>query len=261
MLAARLRAWTDAGEAAAVVSVTGVQGSAPREVGAVMAATATEVAGTIGGGALEAAAIDAAREILRAGEDSRFLDQPLGPEIGQCCGGRVQLSIRRASPDMIADIARSEEANAAAHPSVLIFGAGHTGGALAAALAPLPLSVRVIDQREDWLARLVPAAQPVLTALPEAEVASAPPGAAFVILTHDHALDFLIAEAALARGDAAYVGMIGSAPKRAKLAAELTRKGASCAALTCPIGAAGPTDKRPEVIAAITAAEVASALL
>ena len=89
----------------------------------------------------------------------------------------------------------------------------------------------------------------------------AKPGAAYVIMTHDHALDFLIAEAALTRGDAAYVGMIGSATKRAKLVGDLASKGIAADQLTCPIGAGGTSDKRPEVIAALTAAEIVSALL
>ena len=97
--------------------------------------------------------------------------------------------------------------------------------------------------------------------MPEAEIVAAPAGSAFVIMIHDHALDFMIAEAALIRGDAAYVGMIGSGSKRAKLTAELSRKGVAAEALTCPIGAAGPKNKHPEVIAAATAAEIAAALL
>ncbi|MBX2856497.1 MAG: xanthine dehydrogenase accessory protein XdhC [Rhodobacteraceae bacterium] len=261
MLAARLIAWAAAGEAAALVEVTGVAGSAPREVGAQMAVSAQEIAGTIGGGALEAAAIHAARRMLAAGDDTLTLDQPLGPEIGQCCGGRVRLSIRRTDPDLIATIAKAEEEAAQRRPTVLIFGAGHTGAALARALAPLPLNVTVVDQRSEWLADIAPPAKRVETALPEAEVAAAPPGAAYIILTHDHSLDFLVAEAALSRGDAAYVGMIGSQTKRAKLVAELTRKGVFHDNLICPIGAAGPSDKRPEVIAAMTAAEVAAKLL
>ena len=55
--------------------------------------------------------------------------------------------------------------------------------------------------------------------------------------------------------------MIGSATKRARLVSDLTRKGVSASGLTCPIGALGPKDKRPEVIAAITAAEGMAALL
>lgn len=261
MLATRLTAWADMGQAAALVEVIGVEGSAPRYRGAAMGVSATDVIGTIGGGALEAEAVRAARRMLDEGGTRLEIDQPLGPEIGQCCGGRVSLLIEAITPDALSAVRIREAAAAAGQPAVLVFGAGHTGNALSAALAPLPLSVRVIDQREDWLARLAPSATPVLTALPEAEVAAAPTGAAFVILTHDHALDFLIAEAALARGDATYVGMIGSTTKRAKLMADLARKGVGAERLTCPIGANGRGDKRPEVIAVATAAEIAAILL
>lgn len=261
MLAAWLAGRRIAGEASALITVTGVQGSAPREAGATLGISAADFCGTIGGGALEATAISAARLMLARGAEVMEIDQPLGPEIGQCCGGRVRLRIVRVDDEAVEALRRSESNTSAARPSVLIFGAGHTGGALARALAPLPLKVAVVDQRADWLAKLGATVKTVETALPEAEVAAAPPGAAFVILTHDHALDFLIAEAALARSDAAYVGMIGSASKRARLVADLARKGVASDALICPIGAAGPQDKRPEVIAAATAAEIATALL
>lgn len=261
MLSAWLALRAEEGEMTAVVTVTGVQGSAPREVGATMGVCTRETCGTIGGGALEERAIREARDLLTSGETSAEFDQPLGPEIGQCCGGRVQLSLTRANLALIADLQKTEAAQRAEHPSVLIFGAGHTGGALARALVPLPLSITVIDQRADWLAQLSPAVNTRETVLPEAEIAAAPVGSAFVILTHDHALDFLIAEAALSRGDAAYVGMIGSATKRAKLSSDLARKGISTKSLICPIGGKGSTDKRPEVIAAATAAEIVTALL
>ena len=102
----------------------------------------------------------------------------------------------------------------------------------------------------------------MLTPLPEEIVRRAPPGAAFVVLTHDHALDFLIAREALARGDAAYVGMIGSRTKRVSFQRWLARGGARSIPrpLVCPIGAAGRPDKRPEVIAAFVAAEIMQTL-
>lgn len=97
----------------------------------------------------------------------------------------------------------------------------------------------------------------MLTALPEETVRRAEPGAAFVVLTHDHALDFLIAREALARGDAAYVGMIGSRTKRVSFDRWLREAGpVDTGALVCPIGGAGRPDKRPEVIAAFAAVEI-----
>jgi xanthine dehydrogenase accessory factor len=99
--------------------------------------------------------------------------------------------------------------------------------------------------------------------MPESLVAEAPPGSAFLVLTHDHALDFLILKEALARIDAAYAGMIGSKSKRATFSHWFKREGGNAAALprlVCPMGGSTVKDKRPEVIAALTAAEVMAAL-
>jgi xanthine/CO dehydrogenase XdhC/CoxF family maturation factor len=82
-------------------------------------------------------------------------------------------------------------------------------------------------------------------------------------MTHSHDLDYAIAEAALARTDLAYVGLIGSGTKRRRFDRLFTARGRDPRALerlTCPIGDAGVRDKRPEVIAAFTAAEVLQAL-
>ncbi|QIE57755.1 xanthine dehydrogenase accessory protein XdhC [Pikeienuella piscinae] len=247
------------GAPAVLIRIESVAGSAPREAGAAMVVSAQGSTGTIGGGALEHMAIGLAREMLSDGAREREIDQPLGPEIGQCCGGRVRLRLRRADAATLDALAAAEAA--LTRPEALIFGAGHVGAALARALAPLPLSLRVIDERGPLLAPLSAFGRTVETALPEAEISAAPPGAAYVILTHDHGLDFLIAEAALARADAAYIGMIGSATKRATLVSRLSRAGGPPAdRLVCPIGAAGPKDRRPSIIAAATAAEIAAAL-
>jgi xanthine dehydrogenase accessory factor len=243
----------------ALVEVVAVLGSAPREVGAWMLVGEAALAGTIGGGQLEFAAIDRARQLLRQGSFAERLTIPLGPEIGQCCGGRVTLALTGVDAGLAAALARRLEAERAARPEVLVFGAGHVGRALAAALALLPVRAALIDQRAEELDR-APADVPTrLTPLPEAEVTRAAPGAAFVVATHDHALDFLIAGAALDRGDAAYVGLIGSASKWARFRAWRLRTGAAPEAavrgLTCPIGGASG-DKRPAVIAALAAAEI-----
>jgi len=90
-------------------------------------------------------------------------------------------------------------------------------------------------------------------------VRQAPRGSAYLILTHDHALDFLIASEALARSDAPYIGMIGSLTKKAKFASWFKAEGGDpqlLNRLVMPIGAAGLGDKRPQVIAALAAAEI-----
>ena len=77
------------------VALTRVRGSSPREAGTEMFVAGEALYGSIGGGQLEHRAIEAARAMLRDGALSREMDVPLGPEIGQCCGGRVELSLQR----------------------------------------------------------------------------------------------------------------------------------------------------------------------
>lgn len=246
-----------------LVEITGTQGSTPREAGAFMLVAPAATWGTIGGGQFEFMAIGNAREML-AGNGVAVMDIPLGPEIGQCCGGRTQLAFRLVTPEVAATLEARLAQDARSLPEVYLFGAGHVGRALAAALEPLPLSVTVVETRESELANLPAAARTRLVPMPEALVAEIPAGSALVILTHDHALDFLIAREALARTDLAYTGMIGSATKRATFASWLSREGGGERAwldrLTLPIGGSAVRDKRPEVIAAMTTAEILAAL-
>jgi xanthine dehydrogenase accessory factor len=192
------------------------------------------------------------------------MDIPLGPEIGQCCGGRTQLRFRRVTDAIVSALERKRSGEADHLPEVYLFGAGHVGRALAAALAPLPVSVTVVETRESELANLPAETATRLVPMPEALVKDMPAGTAVVILTHDHALDFLIASEALSRTDLAYTGMIGSATKRATFASWLAREGGGdkswTGRLTLPIGGTAVRDKRPEVIAAMTAAEILTAL-
>lgn len=252
------------GDGAILVRIETARGSTPREAGAAMAVSLTATAGTIGGGQLEFHCIDIAREMLSAGERQRELDIPLGPQMGQCCGGRVAVSLKRATAADLAMLAARERAETAARPAIVIFGAGHTGRALARALAALPFATTLIDDRDGVLDGLPASITCTRMADPARAVETASAGSAFVILSHSHALDYRITEAALARGDAAYVGMIGSATKRARFEAGFLRDGGKRAALerlTCPIGGSDVDDKRPEVIAALTAAELVRSLL
>ena len=137
---------------------------------------------------------------------------------------------------------------------VWLFGAGHVGRALMLALAPLPFEVTWIDER----AAAFPAAMPanvrsVRSADPEEEVARAPDGALIVVVTHSHARDLAIVHAALAAGRFGYVGLIGSASKRARFTRRLREAGVPegrIAKLVCPIGLPTIGSKHPAAIAA-----------
>lgn len=246
-----------------IAELAAVRGSSPREAGAFMLISAAGQTGTIGGGALEYMVIDRARQVLRNGQHADDLDIPLGPEIGQCCGGRVDVALRRLSADIVTRLKARIVAELAARPHVYLFGSGHVGHALARALSVLPLHVHAVDTRPDELADLPANITTHAVAMPEAVVRAAPAGSSYVILTHDHALDFLIAAEALQRADALYVGMVGSKTKRARFRSWYLEEGFPAAALdrlVLPIGGQafpdGMGDKRPEVIAALAAAEI-----
>lgn len=248
---------------AVIVRIEATQGSTPREAGATMIVGVAGTAGTIGGGQLEFYCIDLARALLDGGP-AQVIDIPLGPQMGQCCGGRVRVAMEPATAAHLAALRTTEAAAQAERPQVLIFGAGHTGGALARSLSLLPLAVTLIDDRPGQFAELPDLVGCLRLDEPEAALAAAPAGTAFVMLTHSHALDYRLTEAALLRGDAAYVGMIGSATKRARFEASFRRRhpgNPALAHLVCPIGGCVVDDKRPEVIAALTTAELVRSLL
>lgn len=242
---------------AALVRVDAARGSTPREAGAWMLVSRDGMLGTIGGGQLEYIAIDAARALLARGEARRALEVPLGPEIGQCCGGRIGLEVVRIEGRAARALLEEARSDRQALPVVHVMGAGHVGRALAAALALLPVRTLLVDGRREELALAPAAVETILTPIPEAVVRDAAPGGAFAVMTHDHALDFLIVREALARRDTSYVGMIGSRTKRASFLRWAREAGSvESGSLVCPIGAAGRPDKRPEVIAAFVAAEI-----
>jgi xanthine dehydrogenase accessory factor len=269
--AKHLRAFLDAAPAVAFVEVAEAKGSTPREKGAWMLVSPDAIFATIGGGQLEFMAIDKARELLRAptqtppsqaARQHLTLDIPLGPEIGQCCGGRVEVAISIADQARREALLQAAEAEDTNLPHVLIFGGGHVGHALASAFSLLPVRPIVVETRADALDGI--AAETRLTPVPEEMVRAAPRGSAFVVLTHDHALDFLIVAEALKRNDAAYVGMIGSKTKKATFRSWYLKTAGGTETdferLVSPIGGDAVNDKRPAVIAALAAAEIVTAL-
>lgn len=244
-----------------LVRVVEAKGSTPRDQDAWMLVSKQAFFSTIGGGRLELEAIEKARGILD-GATASDLALPLGPAIGQCCGGHVTLSFEIIPPARFGEIAAMVEAEDESDPEVWLFGGGHVGRALTRALLLLPVKVHVVETRADELALTPEGATRHLTPLPESLVAGIAPGSVIIVLTHDHGLDFLIVSAALARDDLAQVGMIGSDTKRATFAHQYVREGGNktqLSKLICPIGRK-IADKRPEAIAATVAAETIAAL-
>lgn len=245
-----------ADECGVLVTVAGVKGSAPREVGAKMLVTKGTFVGTIGGGELEYQCQNIAREIIKrcATLEARLQTFPLGSNCGQCCGGVVDVLFEPFSATRSAwqiDMANAIEQQrsgylvtrlrgepgkkqfqadsprpgkhvlvelvAATAPTIAIFGAGHVGTALAHVLAQSNRQVLLIDNRPERLAQS-PGANIRLTYQkdPAAYVKTLPPNTACVVMTHNHALDFDICAHLLRRKDIIFCGLIGSYSKRAR---------------------------------------------
>ena len=244
------------------IKLIDVVGSAPRNVGTKMYVSKSNLWGSVGGGQLEYILIKRAFNMLEAGLEFDSVNIPLGPEIGQCCGGRVKASLKKMNQETKQNTLINMQHENTKLPHVYIMGAGHVGRALAQQLEYMPVKCILIDTRVDEIAKSNAQVEKRLSAFPEIDIKNAPPGSAFVILTHDHSLDFLLTAAALDRDDTSYIGMIGSATKRTKFVrwCDAHHNIQNVQNLVCPIGANGSSDKRPSVIAAFITAEIISEL-
>jgi xanthine dehydrogenase accessory factor len=250
-----------AGEDACLITVQATRGSVPREKGAWMAVFSHLAIGTIGGGHLELQAIAEARQRLSGGHGEPTLRYALGPALGQCCGGEVQLRFERVQAS---DIDTLRARLATTRYPVALFGGGHVGHALVGVLALLPLNVSWFDSRDEIFPADLPAnitcehSNPVHTA-----VSSLVSGSCVLIMSFSHAEDFDLVSACLTRqrrlSDLPFVGLIGSKTKWATFGRRLQDQGFTAQELThitCPIGVAGIDGKQPEVIAVAVAAQI-----
>lgn len=227
------------------ITVARTAGSVPRDTGTQMLVWPDRTEGTIGGGALEWQAIAQARRMLTEGKERMDQTVPLGPDLGQCCGGSVSLIWERA-----------EGLDAPQTAPLWIWGAGHVGRAIAQVIAPLPgWSVTVIEASAARMPPLPAGATPVIAADPPRLVPHAPKDADHLIVTYSHAIDLALCDALLRHGFAS-VGLIGSATKWARFRARLAALGHppdQISRIACPIG--DPTiGKHPQAIAVGVAA-------
>lgn len=239
-------------------SIVRTIGSSPRNSDTEMFISETDTLGTIGGGQLEYLVINHSKKMIAENIKKDILKISLGPEIGQCCGGKVEVSLLEMyEKDKCLALNRFDKKDKNL-PHVYVMGAGHVGRALALQLQHLPVRCVLIDSRVDELAKCSADVETRLSAIPEEDIKSAPRGSAYVILTHDHALDFILCGAALDRHDAKYVGMIGSKTKRVKFKKwyQVNYDNNLIRDFTCPIGNVKNQDKRPSIIASFVAAEV-----
>lgn len=208
------------------ITITRTAGSVPREAGTQMRVWADRTEGTIGGGTLEWQAMATARQMLAEGRDRQTARIPLGPALGQCCGGSVTLEWEREA-----------QITAPAKRSLWIYGAGHVGRAIVQVMAPLPdFDITWVDTAAD---RFPDTTTTVLVAADPAQVVKhAPADAAHLILTYSHEMDLALCHAILGH-DFHSAGLIGSATKWARFKSRLAALGhshAQIARIACPIG-------------------------
>ena len=249
-------------EPAVLVTVAATLGSVPREAGAWMAVFAQGEVGTLGGGQLEWQAIAQSRQALQGlGSLPSRYKVALGPSLGQCCGGSVELLFENVSAK---DLPALRQRLMPALSPVALFGGGHVGKALVEVLSRLPFAVRWIDSRDEVFPAQVSAqvhcehSDPV-----QAAVADLVAGSQVLIMSFSHAQDLDVVAACLQRlrlrDDLPFIGLIGSATKWATFRHRLEDKGFAAKELqriTCPIGMPDIRGKQPEVIAVSVAAQL-----
>ncbi|MPV48705.1 MULTISPECIES: xanthine dehydrogenase accessory protein XdhC [unclassified Pseudactinotalea] len=240
-----------------LATIVEVRGHSPRNAGAKMFVAADSAGGSIGGGNMEATVTERARAMITAGvreiEHAEFgLNEHAHVTYGtQCCGGIVRVLLEPIG----------------ARPTVAVFGLGHVGGELARILARHDLILHLTDSRaamiDDELVRATedcPATvhRHTLPA-PETLLADLPDGAHLLVLTHDHAEDLALCDAALRRGGLGSIGVIGSAAKWSRFRMKLAAEGHTESAIErihCPIGVPDIAGKAPAVIAVSVAADL-----
>src|SRR4051794_5137414 len=236
-----------------LVTVTTVRGHAPRDPGAKMVVGAARVWGSVGGGNLEQTAVERARELLRTGAlapetyESRLNEHARTEHGRQCCGGEVTLLLEPLP----------------VRPTVAVFGVGHVGYELALVLSRLELSLHLVDSRAAELdpLRLADVTEGVADVavhqalLGETVLERLPVGAHVLVMTHDHAEDFALCDAALRLTGAdpdrfGSIGLIGSSAKWARFRRNLLAEGhdeSALARITSPIGLPDIAGKDPAV--------------
>jgi xanthine dehydrogenase accessory factor len=254
------------------VTVDSFEGSSPREVGAWMLVLAGAVYGTVGGGNLELQAMVHARALLAGGGQLQRADElrryPLGPSVGQCCGGVVQLKFACIP---VGDAIKIEASCAVFHWArglnsfqIALFGGGHVGKALVNVLSTLTCDIHWIDSRDEiFPAQLPDNVQCEHSAPVHAAVNDIAAGSHVLIMSFSHAEDLDVVAQCLARlrgkNDLPFIGLIGSKSKWATFRHRLEERGftaAEIARVTCPIGLDGIAGKEPEVIAVSVAAQL-----
>ena len=287
----------DAHQDVCLVAISRVEGSTPRELGAMVIVTKDGFWGSIGGGQLEHDALYQAQSVLNAGSQNNlsgkrfWRDYPLGPSLGQCCGGFVSVMIERIHHT---DRAHWQELAAkqsgfVIHPDdahqpvywsdqaedhdglvqpltpatvpLYLYGAGHVGRAVMGVTGGLPLDRHWVDTAPDRFPEQIPQDVTVVSASDPAQIPQyAAKGAIHLVMSYSHQIDLEICAEILKAGHYHKIGLIGSATKWARFRSRLKQMGFAEAMIDdiqCPVGLKAISGKEPERVALSVAGQVA----
>ncbi len=238
------------GEAYVLVTLVGVTGSTPRSSGTKMVVSPEGNYDTIGGGHLEHKCIGHAHQMLKDKQLGQHIEHfQLAAKLGQCCGGSASVLFEYFAESTV---------------NVMLFGAGHVGQALIGILAELPCKVTWVDSREEqfppqYFMRNLSNVTQLVSDNPLDEVAQMPAGSYFIVMTHNHQLDFEICHNILKREDFAYLGLIASETKWRRFRQRFGHRDIDprlVERMSCPIGLADVPGKKPMEIAVSVAAQL-----
>ncbi|MGJ8725177.1 MAG: xanthine dehydrogenase accessory protein XdhC [Roseibacillus sp.] len=235
-----------AGLAGVVVTVAAVRGSVPTEAGAkILVNEAGLIAGTVGGGKVEAQAVSEAQRLMGKGEGCELVTWNLQRDVGMTCGGEMTLLFEAFG---------GEEGW-----HVVVFGAGHVSQAVVGLLATLSCRVDVVDEREEWLQGVTKRGNVVTHLVERFEegVGLVREDSFALSITKGHSADRPVLKELLLREKALpFVGVIGSASKRAVLMRELREDGVAeerLGTLICPLGLPIGNNEPAEIAVSIVA--------
>jgi len=234
------------GKACVMVTVLNHHGSTPRDKGTKMLVTDEQIFATIGGGHLEHLATKMAREMLTNGANELVVERfDLGARLGQCCGGSATIMFEPVGQDL---------------NHLVLFGAGHVAKALVHVVATLPFKVTWVDPRDDEFPSYLPEnVTKLVSDDPVSEIADMPADSYYLVMTHNHQLDFDLTKTILKRDDAKYFGMIGSLTKKKRFQHRLRARDFADEQINnmiCPIGLSAVAGKHPAEIAISVAGEL-----
>ncbi|MEW6982092.1 xanthine dehydrogenase accessory protein XdhC [Colwelliaceae bacterium 6471] len=241
---------TSKGQAYVLVTLIGVSGSTPRNSGTKMVISHQEIFDTIGGGHLEHKAIKFAQQLLQSAQDCQHIEHfQLGSNLGQCCGGNASVLF---------------ECFASNNVNIMLFGAGHVGQALVPILASLPCQVTWVDSRAQQFPENMNDyynVTKVVSDTPQDEISQMPANSYYIVMTHNHQLDFDISQAILKRADFHYFGLIASQTKWRRFQQRFKHREIDIEQvqrMSCPIGLAEVPGKMPMEVAVSIAGEIIS---